>query len=266
MSDNNKIRDVADAVKGVVETVPVYQDVLQPGLRQVGKGIEGAVKLALAPLSGLVWGYDRLVEWLPQAIAERLRDVPEERIVTPAPEIAGPTLDSLRFTAQRDELREMYANLLATAMDAETSATAHPAFVEIIRQLTPDEAKLVSLFATGSKFPLIVLQLGSPKGISPVYTFTDICDEAGCEHPRSHQQYLDNLRRLGLIEVPEGLSLGSDEPYERLLSHSFMKDLLAKLDESELGKAPRSFDKQMIRVTAFGTLFAKACAPRTEHA
>jgi hypothetical protein len=30
MGEENKVRDAADAVKGIVEAVPVYQDALQP--------------------------------------------------------------------------------------------------------------------------------------------------------------------------------------------------------------------------------------------
>ncbi len=30
MSEENKIKDTADAVKGVLEAVPIYQDALQP--------------------------------------------------------------------------------------------------------------------------------------------------------------------------------------------------------------------------------------------
>ena len=40
----------------------------------------------------------------------------------------------------------MYVNLLETAMDKETAANAHPAFVEVVRQMVPDEAKIVQFF------------------------------------------------------------------------------------------------------------------------
>ena len=40
MSDESKIRDAADAVKGVVEAISVYQDALQPAVKEIGKGLE----------------------------------------------------------------------------------------------------------------------------------------------------------------------------------------------------------------------------------
>jgi hypothetical protein len=44
MPEENKIRDAADAVKGIVQSVPVYQDALQPAVRQVGLALETVAK------------------------------------------------------------------------------------------------------------------------------------------------------------------------------------------------------------------------------
>lgn len=67
MSDENKIRDAADTVKGVVEAVPVYQDVVQPAAKEVGTALQTVAKtihLALATLAILVWVTNRLANIL----------------------------------------------------------------------------------------------------------------------------------------------------------------------------------------------------------
>jgi hypothetical protein len=148
MSDENKIRDAADAIKGIAEAVPVYQDVVQPAAKEVGTALQTVAKtihIALAPVSALVWGYDKISGYLNAALSEKLKYVPPERIVTPNPAVAGPTVEALKFVANEPSLREMYANLLATSMDANTAQNAHPAFVEIIRQITADEARVLTL-------------------------------------------------------------------------------------------------------------------------
>ncbi len=120
MTEENKIRDAADAVKGIVLSVPVYQDALQPAVRQVGIALETIAKIihiALAPISALVWGFDQVKEFVSNRVAEKLKDVPPERIVTPRPQVAGPVLEALRYTGHDEQLRELYANLLATSLD-----------------------------------------------------------------------------------------------------------------------------------------------------
>jgi hypothetical protein len=135
MGDENKIRDAADAVKGLVEAVPVYEDVLQPAAKEVGAGLQTVAKtihIALAPVSALVWGYDKLKDYLEERLAEKLKKVPAEKIITPNPTVAVPAVESMRYTAHDPTLRELYASLLASAMNADTADKAHPAFVEMI--------------------------------------------------------------------------------------------------------------------------------------
>jgi len=65
-----------------------------------------------------------------------------EKIVTPDPSIAGSIIEALKLTVEKESLRELYSNLLAKSMNIDTAQNAHPAFVEILKQLTSDEAKI----------------------------------------------------------------------------------------------------------------------------
>lgn len=82
MSEENKIRDVVDAVTGVAKAVPVYQDVVQPAAQEVGKALQTVAKtvhVALAPVSALVWGYDQVKEFVSTKVADRLKNVPPRK-------------------------------------------------------------------------------------------------------------------------------------------------------------------------------------------
>lgn len=70
-----------------------------------------------------------------KTVTEKLKDVPPEEIVPPRVAVAGPTIEALRFAAEEPTMRELYANLLATSMKAKKQGKAHPAYVDIIRQL-----------------------------------------------------------------------------------------------------------------------------------
>ena len=150
MGDENKIRDAADAIKGIVEAVPIYQDAVQPAAKEVATALQTLAKtihVVLSPLKGLVWGYERIMAHLETALAEKFKHIPKDRIITPNPTVAVPLLQSLLYTAQEPDLRELFTNLLATSMDKETIKNAHPSFVELIKQLTPDEARLLRYLA-----------------------------------------------------------------------------------------------------------------------
>src|SRR5258708_17101073 len=150
METDEKMKDVVQAVQGIVEAVPIYEDAFQPVAKEIGSAlgtVGKAINLALEPIVGAVWGWERIKEFVLKRVSEKLRDVPKERILSPDPLVAGPTLEALRWAGNNETLRELYANLLATSLDSQTAKDAHPSFVGIIRDLSPDEAKIVRFFS-----------------------------------------------------------------------------------------------------------------------
>jgi hypothetical protein len=273
MSEENKIRDAGDALKGIVEAVPVYEDAIQPAAKEIGTALQTVAKtihIVLAPISALVWGYEQIQDFVSTRVATKLKDVPPENIVTPKPNVAGPLLEALRYTGHEESLREMYANLLAAAMDNRTAHGAHPAFVEIIRQLTPGEARLVSLLAQDRPFPLInvrsefkVETLDKRGGHDSLVHFSTLGLEAGCEIPSMTPSYLDNLCRLGLAEIPAFLQYVAPGIYEALESQPEVELVKRQIEEDPAMKA--SIERKGLQVTSLGRQFCKVCVVSHEH-
>ena len=71
----------------------------------------------------------------------------------------GPALEALRYTGHQEGLREIYANLLATSLDVDTSLQAHPAFVDMIKSMSPDEARMLGLFAHRELWPVVEVRI-----------------------------------------------------------------------------------------------------------
>ena len=49
MAEESKAREIVDAVKGIVEAVPVYQDAVQPAAKEIGKSLETIAKAIIEP-------------------------------------------------------------------------------------------------------------------------------------------------------------------------------------------------------------------------
>ncbi len=267
MSDENKIRDVVDAVTGVAKAVPVYQDVVQPAAQEMGKALQTVAKtvhVALAPVSALVWGYDQIKEFVSTKVAERLKNIPPENLISPTPNVAGPALEALRYTGHESSLSDLYANLLATAMDKSTAQGAHPAFVEIIKQLTPDEAKLVALFVNDRTLPLINLRWefkpnpeGKTGGKDVLVHYSHLGTVAGCEFPHMTPTYLDNLCRLGLAEIPPFFEYTSKGVYDALENDPMVETTKASIKSN--AEIQPVIERKQLRVTELGKQFARVC-------
>lgn len=270
MSEESKVRDVVDAVTGLAKVVPVYQDVLQPAAQELGKALQTVAKtvhVALAPVSALVWGYDQIKDFVSTKVAERLRNVPPENIVTPKPNVAGPALESLRYTGHESSLSDLYANLLAAAMDKATASGAHPAFVEIIKQLTPDEARLVGLFVHHIPFPLLDVRWDykSPTdeksgGQEVLVNFSLLGAQAEVEFPHLTPTYIDNLCRLGLAEIPTMFKYTAKGVYEPLESASEVQNAKSQIEGNPELRC--SLLRKGLRVTELGKQFSRICVLR----
>src|SRR5437016_843055 len=100
MNKSSVVKETADAIRGVMKAVPIYQDMLQPAAKEIGRNLETvakSVRLALAPVGALVWGYDKIKDYVQTTVAGKLKDVPRERLKPPNPMIAGPVLDALKY-------------------------------------------------------------------------------------------------------------------------------------------------------------------------
>jgi len=159
MSDNessSNVKDIIDSTTGLVKAVPIYGDLVQPAAKEIGKAlgtVAKTVNLALAPVSGVIWSYETIKDFVSTKVSEKLKNVPPENIITPNPVVAGPALEALKYTGHESTLREMYANLLASALDSDTADNTHPSSVEIIKQLSTIEAQILSFLSDHEGYP-----------------------------------------------------------------------------------------------------------------
>lgn len=275
MSDNNNIiGNATKAIKDVSDACPIYEDMLQPAAKELGSALETTAELvnkAFDSIRALIWGYNKIKDYVIEEVSHRVAHVPPELIDKPSPVVAVPILNALRYTAQVPHLREMFANLLATAINKTTAPKAHPGYVEIIKQLTPDEAKIVALFQGKYRFPVLsVYQTakteidGEKRTVSTIVFrhFSMLPYDAGCAHPEYGPSYLDNLCRLGLGEIPQpafgGIATRTmKELYEPLLGHTTVVNAMNSIEETETVK--RVIENRVFKITNFGQQFYDAC-------
>lgn len=258
----SEMKDVSDAIKGIVEAVPIYEDLLQPATKELGKGLHTlskTVHIALAPVSALVWSYDKIRDFIESSVEKKLANVPIEEIVLPAPEVAVPIIEALRYTGHREELRDLFSNLLAKSMISMSAHTAHPAFVEIIKQLSPDEAKIIKQFNDDLPRPIIMMRSinqNTTYYFKHLEEFSLLPYISGCSNPELGPSYLNNLARLGLIATSYDTFVTTENAYNDLYKHpivTFEKQIISatgQTPEIQRGTAAR---------TAFGKSFFNAC-------
>jgi hypothetical protein len=269
MTDENIVEGTAKAIAELAKAVPIYQDALQPGAKEVGKAL-GSVGRAgnavLSPISEMVvWGVDQLRPFF-QRIATKLEATPPEHInSTPKANVIVPALEAVRLTESEVDLQELYANLIASAMDKRVAHGVFPSFVEILKQLTSDEAKLLRTIMSGIPVPIVHIQQEifddngrRISGLDVVKNRSLIGGPAGCVYPKQVPSYLDNLARLGIIQFhAPGTSYADKSVYREVELDPENLTLRGQYEQP-----PRYRSKYVhtgLELTTFGRHFINAC-------
>ena len=269
MTDRNEIVDISKEVAKELAR-DVYNDGGKPFVKATGELVglvPRAIKAALAPVEKWVLQCEYNIEETKKLLEEKLKDVPPELIQPPEAHIAVPALQYISYCMDNEELRNMYANLLANSMNEVVKNGVHPGFVEIIKQLCPDEAKILRYFSTYTVIPTITLKYVNEKRewMEVVKNFSDVGELTQCEKPFEVNKYFDNLIRLGLLESSQGLVFLTDKKlYEPLKNHWY---ILPRTDELALQKSAYNkveFQESFVALTDYGKSFCSICLATTK--
>ena len=240
----------------------MYDDIGHPSAVSIGES------LSLIPRTVGVW-LSKWEKWVVngeeskrltlEAIREKSSKIPEEKLTEPEPYVVIPAISQLSYCYDSEELRELYANLLVCSMNIDTKYHVHPAYVDIIKQLTPDEARWL-MYLKGninSVFPCIDIQrrLTDKEGYQYLLTnFTTVgidklvskCDICA---------YLDNLERLKIIEIVSTAKINDEAVYEEIFKNPFyINTINSAYQHANSEITPK---KKIFKLTSFGKNFVK---------
>lgn len=259
------LEDKSELLKEVAKDI--YTDMGHPVAAPTGELVglvPRAIKAALAPLEKWVLQREYNVAETKKLLEEKLKNVSPELIQSPEPYIAVPVLQYISYCMDNEKLRDMCANLLATSMQGNKKWEVHPSYVEVIKQICPDEAKILQYVSVNNpeEIPVIDLIFTNDKqeAISIVKHFSNLGELAQCDYPLNICKYLDNLVRLGLIEYGPFLSqLIGDHLYEPLKNHEYILEKSKQANARDDGYNNAVINELYMYMTYFGKSFCEVC-------
>ena len=272
MENENIVKETALSV--AKETVKeVYADTVQPTAKNVG-GFFGTLSgffnhVVMYPLKKLNIKYEQKAIAFEKEMEKKYNSIPEEDRVEPQLHIVGPTMESLKYNIMDDDLAELFSNLLVSDMDRRTQNLCTPAFVKVIEQLSPADARVFKTIfnecAKAETIPICKMDLckiddekrNIRKEYLPLYL---VGIEADKLNPNDVSKSLQNLERLGLLTIDFLKWRSDDEVYNKLIDNSYIESLKAWANqitgESYIAKVG---SKGLLELNDFARDFAKVC-------
>ncbi|RAO16235.1 hypothetical protein MED15_03754 [Micromonospora noduli] len=196
----------------------------------------------------------------PDEMAARTAHIPDEHMVTPPASVAVPAMQGLSYSFEEADLRELYLNLLTTATDDRRSESAHPAFAEVIKQLSARETTLLNATLSRLSVPAARLDDRADSGgyrvlLSHLIDVRDVLTNEPIEAPLA-PLWIDNWERLGLIDVSYQSHLVDEKQYEWVVKRPEYIQF-----SRAIGVRKLVHTKGMISRTSFGERFIQAVSP-----
>lgn len=232
------------------------------------------------------------VEMFRDSTLKKIAQISPEKIQEPKLYILGPALEASRYFIEEEVLREMFANLIASSMDKDMDNIIHPSYVEVIKQLSPQDAIFIHEFKSKQRLAYgNICFLEKKKNIRHSRTeesdkfklaklppFPSSFEEFEKEFASKSRPFIDyfyyslecqnidhnefsisSLERAGLISIKRGIKLIDPAEYKEI-DHAFKELSITLQDQNRI---PDEFElhleKGVIDLSPFGKSFFYSC-------
>lgn len=237
-----------------------YDDVAHPAASEIGKfigRIPRAINAAFSSLDCWILKRENNIQKTKVLLEENLKDVNPDKIVHPEPYIAVPAIQAISYSMDSDELRKMYANLLSKSIYSDTKNDVHPAFVEIIKNLSPLDCKVFEYIMAKNEIGYYEIRLYST-GTDLYHIMFPYVTEIEFSTYDKIASSIDNLTRNKLISS-EDFHYSDDKMYLPTRNTGLYQSIVKAFDKNSSVEELRPYQKA-IKSTSFGKDFYKVCS------
>ncbi len=142
-------------------------NVLGPITKGMGKALEDIFLLCFGWL-GFTADKRRIkykvgLEKFAEDVCTKTKAVPTERLIEPNTQIVMNAMNDARSCVEDDDLRGLFANLIASSVDSAKASFVHPSFSGAISRMSANDARNLTLFKHRANFPIVRMELACAK-------------------------------------------------------------------------------------------------------
>lgn len=185
--------------------------------------------------------------------------IPPEYLQEPQLSVIGPALEASKYYIEEEDLRKMFARLIASSMNSSIASKVRTSFVESIKQMEPLDASNLLLFKEKSDHPIVQVFLnivgGSTAQVTPVLFISNHFENDLNRQATS----LFNLQRLGFIELSFARWLHGSEHYAPFYQLREVTRFTSLKGQTDAGIHSAEVKKGKCSLTPLGKDFISVC-------
>lgn len=253
---------ISDAIKELNEPV---NKLLVPVASSAGKTLQDIWELVFGGFGAYVEKKRVIrakdIEDFKASLSNKVASIPSDQLIDPPLAIVGPALEASKYYFEEKELRELFANLIASSMNSSHSTIVHPSFVEIIKQMSALDAQNLALFSVENQtLPIAEIHLETSTSMKILQTNVFLSNPDVQDIDRQAMS-ITSLVKLGLLSVSYDKYLIDETEYRALDEHTEFLELKAEYPPNNEGKEVAVLSRGSVTLTPLGFAFLSVCFP-----
>lgn len=172
------------------------------------------------------------VEKFKEEITNKSTKILDENRIEPDVEVIGSTLESAKFRINKDEIRDMFSNLIVSAMDSSKANDIHPSFSEMIKMLSPLDAQNLYFLYHGGDETISKFRVTNKENGNYTDHFNHVfLGNPECQDNNLIESSIDNLIRLKLVDVSYSKYKSDDSLYDKHRENELFLKFKAEQEE-----------------------------------
>lgn len=248
------------------DTVNKTLDIVDESTKETRQEADKAMAKGMNKLAQLIWAsplgrradiyiaerpYKMQVEL--EKMQAKYEAIPVDYQVEPSSYIALKGVNELNYCLEEEHLKEMFENLLISDMDSRKKGRVLPAYIDIVKQLSKEDAEFLKILGhyNTNNFALLFIR----------YSISSRSNFIGREVVLDERNVItlnnivvDNLERLNLLKVCNDKSLSNSQIYN--IGFNLAE---SKYDTPGFVKIELTYDEGCLLLTDFGKRFIDIC-------
>lgn len=192
-------------------------------------------------------------------LKEKISKIPSDKIIEPDLQIVAPTLEASKYCILHKELINLFSNLISSSMNKDFCNFVHPSFSEIIKQMTPIDAKNIYIFSIKTYYPICNYRVCFKDTSFEEYYKNIFLSNPNETNLTLQSVSISSLERLGLVNIDFNTKVKIDS-YKDFENTKLYKQLQEDLIANNIPRATNiKIVKGVVELTPYGELFIKSC-------
>ena len=202
--------------------------------------------------------YSAALKQFENELQEELEKLSNSELQEPDLQVIAPALEASKYCILHKEIRELFVNLISSSLSNKYCAYVHPSFSEIIKQMTPLDARNMVIFSKKSFYPICNYRIYYKDNSFDDYYKNIFLSNTEETRLVNQAVSISSLERLGLIEVCFDEKVDAYK-YDAFEHTDLYKRLLEDINNKIIPKAKGiKIVKGIVELTPYGELFVKA--------